>query len=266
MDDQFEFKMVGKDEAGNPLYQKVAKQATSSSANQTPTTGHVIETKNKSKSQSIKNGANDFLYRNIEDELIELNHKQSKQKYNDIQFRDKEFVLKVIKRHPIGLAVIWVITTVIIVLMGIIWSLVFFSPDSIFANMEPHQLSIVTNMSSIIFASIVAISLVFGYISTMIYRANRMIVTTEKLIQYMSNGLFDVKKQTIDLGWIEDVSYHKTGIAATIFDYGSIRMSTIGDESTYYLKFTLNPEQTTSQLNELILAVKNEDPLPNIND
>ncbi len=108
--------------------------------------------------------------------------------------------------------------------------------------------------------------MVFAYIVSSIYSANKFVVTTERVVQYMSNGLFDKKKQTIDLGWIEDVSYHKTGIFASIFNFGSVRLSTIGDESTYYLKTVKSPEIVSSQLNELVLAVKNQDPMPNIYD
>ena len=77
-------------------------------------------------------------------------------------------------------------------------------------------------------------------------------------MQIISNSLFDTKRQTIDLGWIEDVSYHQKGFFASTIGYGSVRLSTIGDETTYYFVYSPDPQQVSMRINEIVFAVKNE--------
>ncbi len=261
MEQQFEFKVVGTDEQGNPLYQKVYKEAPADKKSKKMPTS-----RNESMSKKLTGSDNDAIYQGLSQELIEVNHQESIEQYPGISFRDNEFVIKEIRRHPIGLYLIWSIAGFISLLMILVWSIIFYSSDSVFADIAGQRLTNIINMSSIMFFSIVVITILFAYIATRVYRANKMVVTTERVVQYMSASLFDRKKQTIDLGWIEDVSSHKRGFFATMFNFGSVRLSTIGDESTYYFKLAKNPAEISSQLNELILAVKNEDPLPNLYD
>jgi hypothetical protein len=56
---------------------------------------------------------------------------------------------------------------------------------------------------------------------------------------------------------IEDTSYAKNGIFQQIFDYGSIRLSTIGDETTYRFSYVANPEKYLAKLNNAVEAFKN---------
>ncbi len=259
MDEQFEFKVIGSDEQGNPLYQKVYKTDQQNNTSKPPVS------RKEAIAKTLADNGN-TIYKGLSPELISVNHQESIEQYPNIAFRDKEFVIKVINRHPIGLYLIWTIAGIISLLMLVVWSIVFYSSDSVFAGMAKSRLSTIVTMSSIIFFSIVAITVLFAYIATRVYRANKMVVTTERVVQYKSASLFDRKKQTIDLGWIEDVSSHKRGFFAMMFNFGSVRLSTIGDESTYYFKYARNPAEISSQLNELILAVKNEDSLPNLYD
>ncbi len=292
---EYEFKIVGKDEEGNPLYRRVLKQSAEfldpnsnkledQSSDFVPPLASPMEQMMPPKSinnqpiktisqksptqpsvNTVKNMPNDFLYGNMDDRLVEFKHQASVKKYPSISFRDKEFVIKIINRHPLGMVAIWAVAAFINLLMILVWSIIFFAPNSAIRSTISTTANI-TFFGFIIFVSLILMSIIFAYVISSIYSANKMIITSERVVQYLSNGLFDHKKQTIDLGWIEDVSYHKTGIVASIFNFGSIRLSTIGDESTYYMKWVRSPETIASQLNELVLAVKNEDPMPNIYD
>lgn len=262
---QDEYKMVGVDADGKPLYQKVDQ----GSVNQTDQT-HVSATphrKTELKGTRARMASldgvcepnnSDFLYQELDPELVRLRHEQSQEQFPDIKLFEKEFVLKVIHRHPIGVAVIWLVSALITMLLVGIWAVLIIQNSS--SNIV-HQDLFSMSTGMIIIGSIVAIALIFAVIFSRVYRANKLIITTERVVQIISNSLFDTKRQTIDLGWIEDVSYHQKGFFASIIGYGSIRLSTIGDETTYYFVFAPDPQQISMRINEIVFAVKNERPL-----
>lgn len=276
---QDEYKMVGVDADGKPLYQKVEQEA-KGPVDQTNIPASIIET-NQEGSQNLAEsrrkpelkGArarmasldgicepsnSDFLYQELDPELVRLRHEQSQEQFPDIKLFEKEFVLKVIHRHPIGVAVIWLVSALITTLLVGIWAMLIIQNSS--SNVI-HQDLFSMSTGMIIIGSIVAIALIFAVIFSRVYRANKLIITTERVVQIISNSLFDTKRQTIDLGWIEDVSYHQKGFFASTIGYGSVRLSTIGDETTYYFVFAPNPQQITMRINEIVFAVKNERPL-----
>lgn len=95
----------------------------------------------------------------------------------------------------------------------------------------------------------------------MIYDANRFFLTNESVIQHIQSGLFSKKDQTISLNNIEDASYRQHGILQTVLNYGSIRLSTEGEETTYRFYFVANPEEQIRLLNNAVEAFKNFRPV-----
>lgn len=271
---QDQYKMVGVDADGKPLYQKIEPEAVDevrlSGLNDQPV--KVDQEQAPSQSRQSKRPAglkarirsldgvcdpkkSDYLYANLDPSLVQLRHDRSQEQFPEIKFLEKEFVLNVIYRHPIGVAVIWLVAALITTLLVGIWAVLIFQNS---ASDVVHQELFSMTTGGIIIGSIVAIALIFAVIFTRVYRANRLIITTERVVQIISNSLFDTKRQTIDLGWIEDVSYHQKGFFASTIGYGSIRLSTIGDESTYYFVFAPNPQKINARINEVVFAVKNE--------
>lgn len=271
---QDQYKMVGVDADGKPLYQKIEPEAVDevrlSGLNDQPV--EVDQEQATSQSRQSKRPVvlkarirsldgvcdpkkSDYLYVNLDPSLVQLRHDRSQEQFPEIKFLEKEFVLNVIYRHPIGVAVIWLVAALITTLLVGIWAVLIFQNS---ASDVVHQELFSMTTGGIIIGSIVAIALIFAVIFTRVYRANRLIITTERVVQIISNSLFDTKRQTIDLGWIEDVSYHQKGFFASTIGYGSIRLSTIGDESTYYFVFAPNPQKINARINEVVFAVKNE--------
>lgn len=256
MTQQEEYKVVGVDASGNPLYQKVVKSNGGSKYKQAAKGVHA---RMSSLDGVCKVGCeSDFLYSNLNPEVVKLRHNQSQEQFPEIKFMDKEFVLRVIHRHPIGVVIIWLVAALITMLLVGIWA-VLLVQNSQASVVHDELFSLNTGM--LIIGSIIAIALIFAVIFSRVYRANKLIITTERVVQVISNSLFDTKRQTIDLGWIEDVSYHQRGFFAAIVGYGSLRLSTIGDETTYYFIFTPDPQAVNMKINEIVFAVKNERPL-----
>ena len=74
-------------------------------------------------------------------------------------------------------------------------------------------------------------------------------------------SLFTRKEQTVSLANIEDASYDQKGIIQMLFNYGSIRLSTEGDETTYRFSYVANPKEQIAILNNAVEAFKNGRPV-----
>ena len=64
------------------------------------------------------------------------------------------------------------------------------------------------------------------------------------------------KKQVINLESIEDISYSREGILQHLFDYGTVKLSTVGDESTYTFPFSPNPDKKAEFLSDIVEAAR----------
>jgi len=96
-----------------------------------------------------------------------------------------------------------------------------------------------------------------------VYVNNKFFLTNESVIQEIQVSLFSRHEQTVSLGNIEDASYSQHGIIQQIFNYGSIRLSTEGDETTYRFTYVANPKQHIATLNNAVEAFKNGRPVDN---
>ena len=60
---------------------------------------------------------------------------------------------------------------------------------------------------------------------------------------------------------IEDASYTQRGPVQQLLNYGSIRLSTEGDETTYRFDYVSNPKEEIATLNNAVEAFKNGRPV-----
>ncbi|HEX6461890.1 MAG TPA: PH domain-containing protein [Candidatus Saccharimonadales bacterium] len=104
-----------------------------------------------------------------------------------------------------------------------------------------------------------------GIIATYVYLQNKFFLTNESVIQHIQTSLFSRKEQTISLTNIEDASYRQHGILQTILNYGNIRLSTQGEETTYRFSYVSNPKHQIALLNDAVEAFKMGRP-PSAND
>ena len=60
---------------------------------------------------------------------------------------------------------------------------------------------------------------------------------------------------------IENSSFTQRGPLQSFFNYGSIRLSTEGDETTYRFEYVANPRREVAILNNAVEAFKNGRPV-----
>lgn len=190
-------------------------------------------------------------------ERAQRRHEESKKKYPFLNISEGEFVISNVKRHPIGLLSVWSAEIIAILLFSAVY-LYSLTP----AGVEMlHSMGLTLGgLTWMAFLVILLLGLL-GWAGTIIYLANQFYLTNESVIQFIQTGLFSRKEQTISLQNIEDASFRQHGIIQHIFDYGSIRLSTEGDETTYRFYYAQHPRRQIALLNNAVESFKNGRPV-----
>lgn len=179
-------------------------------------------------------------------------HEQSVAKYPSLNLSKQEFIISEVRRHPIGLVPPIAIGSVLVLaVLGILSMYSKFVPSG-----NPP-------LSSVLMPALLLILLVVlgTYIVVITYLGNKFFLTNESVIQEIQTSLLARNEQTVSLSNIEDASYTQTGIFQLIFDYGSIRLSTEGDETTYRFNYVSRPKKEIATLNNAVEAFKNGRPV-----
>lgn len=189
-------------------------------------------------------------------EAVQKKHEDSKRYYPHLNLSDGEYVISAIRRHPIGLLGIWSVTAVGVV--AVLGSIPFVTEA---ATTTFSAVSDGPNTMLVLMLCMTAI-LIFlgGVIATIVYNANRFFLTNESVMQHIQTSLFSKKEQTISLANIEDASFRQQGIIQHLLGYGSLRLSTEGDETTYRFNYVAHPQKQVTLLNDAVEAFKNGRP------
>lgn len=195
-------------------------------------------------------------------EPVRKKHEESKANYPELNLSEGEYIISAITRHPIGLVEIW--SAVGLMTLITFAFLPFYAANK--ALFAPFFLSSARDMPS---TAIVALPLLFlialfflgGLIATVVYKGNKFFLTNESVIQIIRTSVFSTKEQTISLANIEDASFRRHGILQSMLNYGSLRLSTEGDETTYRFNYVANPRKQVALLNNAVEAFKNGRPV-----
>ena len=191
----------------------------------------------------------------ISDEL-KKKHEKSVQQYPNLNLSEGEYVILDIKRHPIGMLIPAIVSIFLVVIIMIF---VLFYPSIARDSILP----IMPSVTDIFGVAMLLIGLVVlgGAVALWIYLQNQFFMTNESVIQEIQESLFSRREQTVSLGSIEDASFRQSGIIQTIFNYGTIRLSTEGEETTYRFHFVANPRDQIAIINNAIEDFKNGRPV-----
>lgn len=186
----------------------------------------------------------------------QLRHERSKKKYPHLNLSNGEFVVLDIKRHPIGL-IMPVVATGFIIVMLMIVLIIYPSDTSMSGGLMLPSFEIILWPLMLLMLLVAS----GGLIAIWVYLQNQFYLTNESVIQEIQHGLFSRHEQTVSLGSIEDASFKQTGIFQTMMDYGTIRLSTEGEETTYRFSYVSNPRKQIAILNNAVEAFKNGRPV-----
>lgn len=187
---------------------------------------------------------------------VKARHEKSMRDYPHLNLSPGEFIISAVRRHPIGLAVPVGLT---IFLIALVASIVI-NYSLIVENMgllTPPPLGAVAIFGLLL----IVLFGIGGYVAVWVYVNNKFFLTNESVIQELQTSLFVRKEQTVSLANIEDASYDQHGMIQMMFNYGKIRLSTQGDETTYRFDYVSNPKQQIAILNNAVEAFKNGRPI-----
>ncbi|NTW61461.1 PH domain-containing protein [Candidatus Saccharibacteria bacterium] len=188
---------------------------------------------------------------------VKLKHDRSAKAYPELNLSEGEYVIADVARHPIGLIPPLAIGTFVLSLAVIF----LFNYQSIFKTIQFPVDKIDPlwiNLPAIVFIGLAILGM---YISYFVYMSNRFYLTNESVIQEIQNSLMSKSQQTLSLINVEDASYSQKGLIQGMFDFGTIRLSTEGDETTYRMTYVTNPRQTIATLNNAVEDFKNGRPI-----
>ena len=190
----------------------------------------------------------------MKSDLAKLRHARSKKDFPDISLEENEYVVLKIKRSSIIPILVWT---------GVVLSAIFFIALHIMISRASTTGMFAMDASSRGFFSII-IDVVFGVvlisalISMHVYGNNRLFVTNKRMIQQSQASLFASSTNVIDLISIEDVSFKQAGILEHLIKVGTLRMSTIGEETTYTFKYVDTPIDELKTITHLVHVEKQE--------
>ena len=186
----------------------------------------------------------------MDENLAKIRHERSRKDFPGLSLEEGEFVEFAFSRAKIILMMIMIgmALGVIVVLLVFLVALI---------NQE-----VIDEMGQkflfIILLALLAVSVIMGMIAMTTYRGNKLYVTNKRVIQLMMNSLVSSSTNTIDLVSVEDVSFRQDGILQRLLHFGTLRLSTIGDETTYTFKHSDISSEDLEAVSELISKAKKD--------
>ncbi len=192
----------------------------------------------------------------ISDEL-KAKHDASVRAFPSLNLSEVEYIISAVPRHTIGVMKSLVGSGIAVLVIA----LVVFNYNFIMSSFGTTKLAPpfwLVLLSGIILTAVIAIAC---YGAVWVFNSNKFFLTNESVIQEIQEGFFAHREQTISLANIEDASYTQIGPLQMIFNYGTIRLSTEGEETTYTFTYASNPKRQIAVLNNAVEDFKNGRPV-----
>lgn len=190
----------------------------------------------------------------MQEDLRKLHHERSQKDFPMLELEKDEYVVLDIHRAMIGLIGIWAAAFVAVFILTLAWALLNTKDTGVAAYLGLDNSSLAF-LYLIIFV-LLGVVVIASLIASKVYSGNRLFVTNRRLIHYQVTSLFSKSVNIIALTSIEDASYHQKSIFHHIFRFGTIRLSTVGDETTYTFDYVSTPTDELKTISHLMAVEK----------
>ncbi|MBQ3445265.1 PH domain-containing protein [Candidatus Saccharibacteria bacterium] len=112
------------------------------------------------------------------------------------------------------------------------------------------------NFMFTLLAILVGMAFIIALVALIVYRGNKLYVTNKRVVQMVMTSPVVTSVNIIDLPSVEDASFHQSGILQKMFKYGTLRLSTVGDETTYTFNYCDISADDLKKLSRLITGAK----------
>ncbi|MBQ6313560.1 PH domain-containing protein [Candidatus Saccharibacteria bacterium] len=186
----------------------------------------------------------------MDNNLAKIRHERSLKDFPNLKLEDGEYVEFAFMRAKICLLMILGGTALGLILILIAFLVVLMS-QSMIDDMG-------RNFLFIILSALMAAAFLVGLVALRVYKGNRLYITNKHVIQFVMNSLVSSSINIIDLASVEDASFRQDSLLQKLFHYGTFRLSTVGDETTYTFKYSdISPAQLRT-VTKLITEAKKE--------
>ena len=167
----------------------------------------------------------------MDEGLIKIRHARSKKDFPFLKLEEDEYVEFSFKRAKICLMLMMggfgFVTAVILISILLIPTIQDKTVDAMGRN-----------FLYIILSTLLAAAVLAAILALRVFRGNRIIITNKHVIQFTMISPVVNSINMIDLPSIEDASFSQGGLIQKILHYGTFRLSTIGDETTYTFPYS----------------------------
>ena len=166
----------------------------------------------------------------MDSSLAKIRHERSKKDFPGLKLDDDEYVEFAFRRARVCLKMIFGGIAISLIVILFMFLLVLLG-QSMIDEMGK-------NFLFIILTALLVSAFIIGIVALRIYNGNKLFVTNKHVIQFLMNSLVSSSINIIDLASIEDASFRQDSFLQTIFHYGTFRLATVGDETTYTFKYS----------------------------
>ncbi len=166
----------------------------------------------------------------MDEGLVKIRHARSKKDYPFLKLDEDEYVEFAFRRSRLCLIAIFGGLAIGLIVILFSFLLVLLGQKTL-DDMGRHFMFM-------ILMCLIAAGIVIGLIALAVYRGNRLFITNKHAIQMVMKSPVATSVNIIDLVSVEDASFHQSGLLQTIFHYGTFRLSTVGDETTYTFPYS----------------------------
>ena len=186
----------------------------------------------------------------MDENLARIRHERSKRDFPGLKLEEGEYVEFFFRRAKICLKLIWGATFVglVVILVGF---LVVLMKQDVIDEMGRNFLFI------ILFALLGAAVLIW-LLALKIYGGNKIYITNKHVVQMVMNSPVSTSINMIDLKAVEDASFRQKNLLQKLFHYGTLRLSTVGDETTYTFPYSDISTDQLRAVTELISKAKKD--------
>lgn len=172
----------------------------------------------------------------MDESLAKIRHDRSVKDFPGLRLEDDEYVEFYFRRAKVCLWAIW---------GGTFFGLVFILLAFLLVLLGQSRLDEMgVNFMYIILFALLAAALLICVISLKVYKGNKLFITNRRVIQFVMDSLVSTSINIIDLVSIEDASFRQESLLQKMFHFGILRLSTVGDETTYTFKYSdIKPEE-----------------------
>ena len=184
----------------------------------------------------------------MDENLAKIRHERSKKDFPGLKLDEGEYVEFFFRRSKICLKLIWGAT-----FAGLVTILVGFL---LVLSVQEQIDEMGRRFLFIILFSLLAAAVIIGLLALRLYNGNKLYITNKHVTQMIMHSPVATSINIIDLVSVEDASFRQENILQKIFRYGTLRLSTMGDETTYTFKYSdISPTELRA-VTELISNAK----------